>query len=158
METILQHSHNLLRWVVLLFGVLSLLTGLRGVGGKRNFTDGDKRTMLFFMISVDLQLVLGLLLYFFKGYYRNFSGGAMGEVMKNSVSRYWTIEHAIGMIIAIIIVHIGYAGVKGNLPHASKFKRMLWCSLLALLLIALMAPWPFRELGIARPWVPGMAV
>lgn len=155
MDIILQHTHNLLRWVVLLFGVLSLLTGLRGIGGKRPFTDGDKRTMLFFMISCDMQLLVGLLLYYFKGYFDRFSGG-MGAVMKDSVNRFWTVEHALGMIVAIIIVHIGYSGVKGKAPNASKFKKMLWCSLLALIIIALMTPWPWRALGIARPWVPGM--
>jgi hypothetical protein len=91
-----------------------------------------------------------------KGYFRNFSGGNMGVVMKDSIQRFWTIEHFIGMLIAIIIVHIGYSGTKGNRPHASKFRRLFWCSLIALILIALMVPWPFRAPGISRPWVPGM--
>jgi hypothetical protein len=156
MDALLQHTHNILRWLVVLFGVLSLFTGMRGLSGKRNFTDGDKRTAFFFLIACDLQLLIGLALYFMKGYFRNFSGGNMGVVMKDSIQRFWTIEHFIGMLIAIIIVHIGYSGTKGNRPHASKFRRLFWCSLIALILIALMVPWPFRAPGISRPWVPGM--
>jgi len=155
MDAILQSAHNILRWAVVLFGVLSLFTGLRGLNGKRNFTDGDKRTALFFLISCDIQLVLGLALYFTKGYYRNFSGGDMGSIMKDSIQRFWTIEHFIGMLLAIIIVHVGYSGIKGNRSHGAKFRRLFWCTLIALIIIALMVPWPFRAPGISRPWLPG---
>jgi hypothetical protein len=155
METGIQHLHNILRWVVLLFGVLSLLTGLRGLSGKRDFTNGDKRTALYFLIAADLQLLLGLALYFMKGYYRNFNAG-MGEVMRDATMRFWTVEHMAGMIIAIIFVHVAYAGTKGNRPHVSKFRRLFWGTLIALVIMAVIIPWPFREIGIARPWAPGM--
>ena len=158
METLLQSAHNILRWAVLLFGLLSLFSGLRGMNGRRDFTAGDKRNALFFLTACDIQLVLGLALYFMKGYHRNFSGGNMGLVMKNAIQRFWTIEHFIGMLLAIILVHIGYAGTKGARPDAAKFRRLFWCSLLALIIIAAMVPWPFRIPGIARPWIPGISV
>jgi hypothetical protein len=157
-NTFLLSLHNIMRWAVLLFALLALLTGLRGIGGKRDFTNGDKRTALYFLIACDIQLLLGLALYFLQGWYRNFSGGNMGGVMKDPVTRFWTIEHMVGMIIAIIVVHIGYAGTKGNRPHRSKFRRLFWCTLIALLIILVTIPWPFRQMGIARPWVPGMGV
>lgn len=158
MEAILQSAHNIVRWLVLLFCLLSLFTGLRGYSGKRAFTDGDKRTMMFFMISCDIQLLLGLLLYMMKGYFRNFSGETMGEVMRNGVGRFWTVEHTLGMLMAIIFVHIGYSKTKGKASQKYKFRTMLWCSFLALLLFILLIPWPFRIPGIARPLFPGMAV
>jgi hypothetical protein len=158
MEPILQNVHNILRWLVLLFGLLSLFTGLRGLNGKRNFTDGDKRTALFFLTACDIQLLLGLALYFMKGYHRNFSGGNMSTVMKDSVMRFWTVEHSAGMLLAIILVHIAYAGTKGSRLPVAKFRRLFWCTLLALIIIAVMVPWPFRIPGIARPWAPGMSV
>lgn len=158
MDTMLNHLHNIMRWAVLLFGVLTLITGLRGLNGKRDFTNGDKRTALYLLIACDIQLLLGLSLYFTKGYYRVFSGGAMGEVMKNQPMRFWSVEHITGMLIAIILVHIGYAGTKGSRPHAAKFRRLFWCTLIALLIIAVTIPWPFRAPGVARPWIPGMGV
>ena len=153
--TLLQNLHNVLRWAVLLFGLLSLIAGLRGLNGKRSFTNGDKRTALLFLISCDVQLLLGLSLYFTKGYQRAFSGGAMGTVMKDPVMRFWTIEHITGMLIAIILVHIGYAGTKGAKPPASKFSRLFWYTLVALIIFAITIPWPFRTPGVARPWLPG---
>ena len=155
--TILQNIHSILRWAVLLFGLLSLITGLRGIGGGRDFTHGDKRTALYFLLSCDTQLLLGLALYYFKGYWRLFSTVGMKEMMKVQSMRFWSVEHITGMVIAIILVHIGYAGTKGARPPKAKFRRLFWCSLIALLLIAVTIPWPFRGPGIARPWIPGMS-
>jgi hypothetical protein len=144
-----------MRWVVLIFGLLSLISGMRGMGGGRDFAAGDKRNALFFMISCDIQLLLGLALYFTMGYYRNFSGGNIGTVMKDSVMRFWTVEHLIGMLIAIILVHIGYSGTKGDRRDLLKFRRLFWCTLIALVIMIAMIPWPFRAPGIAQPWLPG---
>ena len=152
---ILESIHNIMRWAVLLFGVLSLFSGIRGMSGGRDFTPGDKRNALFFMISCDIQLLLGLALYFMKGYYRNFSGGNMGGVMKEAVTRFWTVEHFVGMLIAIILVHIGYAGTKGDRRDVLKFRKLFWCTLIALIIIFLTIPWPFRTPGIAQPLFPG---
>lgn len=154
METGLQHTHNLLRWAVVLFGLLTLITAIRGLNGKKEFTNGDKRTALYLLISCDIQLLLGLALYFMKPWFKMLTGG--GGVMQNSVARFWSVEHAIGMLVAIILVHIGYAGTKGNRPHGAKFRRLFWCTFIAMVLIAAMVPWPFRAEGIARPIFPGM--
>lgn len=155
MGTGLQHTHNLLRWAVVLFGLLTLITAMRGLNGKKEFTKGDKRTALYLLISCDLQLLLGLALYFTKHWFDALKAG--GSVMKDSIARFWTVEHAVGMLVAIILVHIGYAGTKGSRPHGAKFRRLFWCTLIALILIAAMVPWPFRAPGIARPWFPGMS-
>jgi peptidoglycan/LPS O-acetylase OafA/YrhL len=155
---ILESIHNILRWAVLLFGVLALFSGMRGLNGKQDFTNGDKRTALYLLISCDVQLLLGLALYMMKGYHRAFSGGGMGEVMKNAPMRFWSVEHLTGMVIAIVLVHVGYAGTKGNRPHAAKFRRLFWCVLIAMLIMVATIPWPFRQAGIAQPWIPGMGV
>lgn len=158
MQTGLLHTHNILRWLVLLFGLLSLITGMRGLNGKKEFTNGDKRTAFYFLIVCDLQLLLGLALYFIGDMgYKMMQSMPMSDVMKTPAVRFWAIEHPIGMLLAIIMVHIGYAGTKGNKPHGKKFRMLFWCTLIALILIAATIPWPFREL-VARPMFPGMTV
>jgi hypothetical protein len=156
METGLLHTHNLLRWVVLLFGILALFTGLRGLSGRRAFTEGDKRTAFYFMLACDIQLLLGIALYFLRGWYKVWNAGPVGNIMKDSVLRFWAVEHLAMMIIAIILVHIGYAGTKGDRPHSGKFRRLFFTTLIALLLIAAAVPWPFRR-QVGRPWFPGSA-
>ncbi|MEO6832723.1 MAG: hypothetical protein ABI378_09635 [Chitinophagaceae bacterium] len=150
--TFLQHLHSILRWIVLLFGLLTLISSLRGLNGKRDFTLGDKRTALYLLISVDLQLLVGLSLYFSLGYFKAFTDGTMGAAMKDSVARFWTIEHSLGMILGIVLIHIGYAGIKGNKNSSKKFRRLFWCTLIAMIIFCAMIPWPFRMMGIAKPW------
>lgn len=152
---ILKAIHNIMRWVVLLTGLLALITGLRGIGGGRNFTNGDKRTALYFMIAADIQLLLGLGLYFMTDKLNYWSLG-MKELMGNKTYRFWAVEHPIGMIVAIIFAHVAYAATKGNRAHRAKFRRLFIFTLVSLVLIAATIPWPNRAEGTGRPLMPAM--
>lgn len=152
MEQGLLHLHNFMRWVVLLFVVLSLFKGLSGMNGKKVFAAGDKRIALFMMISADIQLLLGLVLYFMKGWHNTL---ASGTAMSNKALRFWSVEHIAGMLIAIILIHIGYSSVKKNITDGAKFKKLFWFTFIALIIILATIPWPGREL-VGRPLFPGM--
>ena len=75
--------HNFLRWAVILFGLLTLINALTGVLKKRPFTKSDNTSNLFFMISCDLQLVIGLMLYFGNGWFDKLKNFAHFIVIKN---------------------------------------------------------------------------
>ena len=141
--------HSILRWFVLIFGIWAVIRAFSGVTGRKSYNATDRRANLFFMISCDIQLLLGLLLFFVNGWSQRFSGG-MGEVMRDPVSRFFTVEHSLPMLIAIILVHIGISSVKKLSSDTSKHKKVLIFSGIALLLIIISIPWPFRE--VARPW------
>jgi heme A synthase len=153
MESGLLHLHNLLRWIVLLFALLTLIKSFSGMNGTKEMTGKDTRLALFLLISVDIQLLLGLALYIQRGWFKVLSGG--GEVMKNPALRFWSVEHISGMLIAIILIHIGYSATKKNIPDNQKFKRLFWFTLIGLLLMLVTIPWPFREV-VGRPWLPGL--
>jgi hypothetical protein len=153
MATGLLHLHNLLRWVVVILAVITLLRSLNGLNGKKLFTDGDRKTTLFLMISADIQLLLGLALYFMRGWSQQLSTPGF---MKNAVMRYWSMEHALGMIVAILLIHISYAAAKSGRPAVAKFRRIFVCVLLAVLVAVVVMPWPGRPEGIAKPLFPGM--
>jgi len=156
MQTGILHLHNLMRWVVILFMLLTLIKSASGMGGNKTFTSGDRKTALFMMISVDIQLLLGLYLYFTGAWgIKNIQNQGMGNIMKDNVSRFFAIEHTIGMLIAIILVHIGYATIKKNINDKSKFSKLFWFTLIAVVITLIFIPWPFRE-GVGRPWFPGM--
>jgi hypothetical protein len=55
------------------------------------------------------------------------------------------------MIIAWILVHVGRVMVKKSSLSSSKFTKSLLFFGIALLLILIATPWPFRE-AVARPW------
>jgi uncharacterized membrane protein YphA (DoxX/SURF4 family) len=77
----------------------------------------------------------------------------MSVVMKNASLRFFAIEHMVGMLIAIILVHVGYGFSKKDIPDAMKHKRAILFYGLALLIILVFIPWPFRTVGAGRGWL-----
>lgn len=141
--------HNFIRWAVLLFGLWTLLNALRGVFGNRSFTAGDNRTNLFFMIFCDIQLLIGLILYFVNSWFDRLKD--LGNNMKDPYNRFFTMEHMLLMIIAWILVHVGRASIKRAGTDAAKHKRMLIFFGIAIVLILVSIPWPFRAV-IGKPY------
>jgi hypothetical protein len=56
------------------------------------------------------------------------------------------------MLIAIILLHIGKAQGKKTISDKSKHRRTLVFYLLALLIIIISIPWPFRQIGANSHW------
>jgi hypothetical protein len=135
--------HSILRWAVLLFGIWAVLKAIGGLSAKRNYAGADNKTSLFLMISCDLQLLIGLVLYFGNSWFDMLKSNT-AEVMKTSAMRFFAMEHALMMIIAWLLVHVGRSMVKRTLVFFG----------IALLLILAMIPWPFRATGIGRQWFP----
>ncbi len=151
MYNIILHIHSSLRWIVLL---LLLIVFYRSVtADNRPFTDTDKKYGLFTMIVCDIMLLIGLYQWFAGswGLY-SIQHNGMKEVMQNPVLRFYAVEHTTGMLIAIIMVHIGRAYTKKNIPDSTKHKRAALFFGLALLIVLISLPWPFREAGVGRHW------
>ncbi|MBC7868291.1 MAG: hypothetical protein H7X88_12220, partial [Gloeobacteraceae cyanobacterium ES-bin-316] len=90
MESGLLHLHNLLRWIILLFLLLALLQAF----GKK---PGLKKTSLWLLISAHITLLIGLYQYFTGAFgYKLIEANGFGGVMKDSVLRFWAIEHITG--------------------------------------------------------------
>ena len=142
--------HNLVRWAIVLFGLWTVLNALTGVFGKRTYTPADNRTNLFFMISCDIQLILGLILYFGGQWFDRLKD--LGNNMKDPYTRFFTMEHSVMMLAAWVLVHVGRTTVKNTTGDAAKHKRSLIFFGLVLLLIIAAVPWPFRE-AVGRPWL-----
>jgi hypothetical protein len=143
METGLLHLHNILRWIILIL----LLVALIHAFGKKI---AIRKSSLWLMISAHIMLLIGLY---------QVIGGRFGiikglpesvELMKNSFYRFYWIEHPVGMLLAIILITIARGKSK-----ALNYKAASWLYLIALILILVSIPWPFRE-GVGRPWFPGM--
>ncbi len=140
--------HSLLRWAVLLFGVLTLANAISGIATKRVFTESDNKSNLLFMISCDIQLLIGLILYFSNGWFtqlKNFS-----QIKTDPYARFFALEHMSMMLLAWVLVHVGRASVKRASTDAAKHKKMLLFFGLALIFILAAIPWPFRA-AIGKP-------
>lgn len=145
--------HSILRWAVLVFGLWAAGAALSGVVAKRNYSSYDNRSGLLFMIFCDIQLLIGLILYFTGLWFEKVKSD-MGAVMKEPAERFFAVEHALMMIIAWMLVHIGRSMVKRADTDAQKHKKAIIFFGLALIIILAMIPWPFRQTGIARQLFP----
>lgn len=145
------HLHSFLRWAIILAGLWAVIRSLKGVTGKTPFTPADKKAGLFFMIACDLQLLVGLIIFFFVSGYSATGMASMSNAMKDPVLRFFTVEHEIMAILAIALVHIGKSKIKKATTDAQKHKLGLIFFGLAFIIILALIPWPFRE-AIGKPW------
>lgn len=141
--------HNLIRWLILIFAFWTIIRAISGLTVKREYTSTDSRSNFFFMLGMDIQLLIGMILYFTNGWFESLKN--MGESMKDPMVRFFTMEHSVMMIIAWILVHAGRISVKKATNSNAKFKKTLLFFGIALLIILIAIPWPFRE-AVARPW------
>lgn len=144
--------HSIGRWILLLLLLVAIFKSL--AAGNQPFTSGDQKIGLFLIIVADLMLLVGLYLWFTgpRGYNLIEENGMSG-VMKNNTFRFFAVEHQVGMLLSIILIHIGKAQGKRNLTDKSKHRRTLIFYFLALLIILASIPWPFREIGEGRGWI-----
>lgn len=144
MYTGLLHLHSLLRWVILILAVLAIYQAFT----KSN---GLKKTSLWLLIAAHTTLLVGIYQWVVGNLgLKLIQASSMGEVMKNAATRFWVVEHFTGMLIGIILITIARGKVKKD-----NYKAASWLYLIALLIILVTIPWPFRA-GIGRGWFPGM--
>ncbi|MCK9403159.1 MAG: hypothetical protein M0Q26_07145 [Chitinophagaceae bacterium] len=156
MQTGLVHLHNILRWVILIFLLVSTVKAYTGWKGKKALTPGDKKVWLITLIAAHTTALLG---------FYQVALGRYGFIttvppegasfMKDRVLRFFWIEHPMGMLIAIILITMGYIKAKKQVSDEVKYKKAFTYFGIALVVILASIPWPFREL-IGRPWFPGL--
>jgi hypothetical protein len=141
MYTGLLHSHNLLRWFVLIVMLVAVAFAVYGWLAKRPFTKKDNIAGLLLTIGVDLQLLIGLILYLFVSPFTKAAFADFGAAMKNSVLRFYAVEHILLMIIALILIHIGRVKSKKALTDVKKHRMAAIFYGIAFILILLGIPW-----------------
>ncbi|MFM7309608.1 MAG: hypothetical protein ACKOZY_03300, partial [Flavobacteriales bacterium] len=108
MTELLNHIHSALRWVALLCMLLAIVHA--AVRMYRPLLPTGMKWHLFALISMHTQLIIGLLLYFTSERMKAFREA--GNVMKNALSRFFVMEHLVGMVLAIVLLTIGYSKAK----------------------------------------------
>src|SRR5262245_61752656 len=116
--------HSWLRWILLILLLVSIVKSLSGFSGKKSLTAGDKKVWLFTMISAHTTLLIGLILTLF-GTYGVFTYNVPEgtSVMKDTVLRFFWVEHPVMMLLAIVLITIGRGQAKKSIPDATKFKK-----------------------------------
>ncbi|MDA9128296.1 hypothetical protein N9J65_05480 [Flavobacteriaceae bacterium] len=137
----IQMLHSLLAYAVLILLIVAVLNAVIGSIKQTDFSPRDFKLTLWALIATHTQVVLGLVLYFISplGIKSFSSNGA--KVMKDATLRLFAVEHISVMIIAAVLLTIGYAKQKRTEDSATKFKRISTFYAIALLLILSRIPW-----------------
>ena len=136
MNSILTHAHSGLRWVAIILLLLAIINAFT----SKTFEKKHKMINLFTMITLHTQLIIGLVQYFItSGKVKFFDGW-----MKEAAFRFYGMEHLMGMLIAIVLITVGYSKSKRGATDAEKFKSIKVFYLIGFILILASIPWPFR--------------
>lgn len=136
----LVHAHSGLRWIALVLLVAAVVVAIGKWQGRSGYTDGNRKLYLFTLIAVHTQLIIGLILYVISPKV-NFS------LISDKLYRFYTVEHTAGMLIAIVLITIGYSRSKRTTDAIAKQRLIGIFYGIGLLLILVSIPWPFRNLG-----------
>lgn len=145
--TIVLSLHNILRWLVLLFGLLAIIRSINGLNFKRGYTGQDNRIGMWFVSLLDLQVLLGLLLYFVLSPLTTVALQNFGRAMGNAPMRYFLVEHAVLMLLALVAAHVGRVMARKADSAASKHRRTAIWFAISLLIVLAAIPWPFLAAG-----------
>jgi hypothetical protein len=133
MHSLLLVTHSVIRYFLLILLLLVIVRSLLGWLNKSAYSKMDDRLSLVLFIFTHTQLLLGIILFFVSPLVI-FSGASM----KDSVARYWLVEHNTGMIIAIVLISIARISSKKLADAVAKHKRMFIFNFIALAIILVM--------------------
>ena len=141
--------HNVVRWAALILAIVATVSAFLGWFGKREWSTRDRKIGSFFGIAMDIQLLLGLILYFMYSPLTRTALADFGAAMGVKDLRFYAIEHATYMILAVVFAHLGSILARRAPESKAKFQRAAIFFGLSLLLILLGIPW-------TRPLFPGL--
>jgi hypothetical protein len=144
MSTTILLLHSWLRWVALVAGVAATIAVLRDNTPPPAASRAD-RWGLILMITLDIQMLLGLVMYLTVTLPS--IQGRMAEVMKDSGARFFAVEHITMMMGAVIITHVGRVLARKSASADAKKMKLLVCFGIATVLMFLAVPWPGMRAG-----------
>ena len=146
MYTTILTLHSWLRWLALVAGVAATIAALTDTTPPPSASRAD-RWGLILMITLDIQMLLGLVMYLavsptMEAIRRNF-----GASMKDPVARFWAVEHITMMLGAVVITHVGRVLARKSATADAKKMKLLVCFGVATVLMFLAVPWPGMRAG-----------
>jgi len=94
------------------------------------------------MMALDIQMLLGLFLYLLLSPFTTQALQDFGAAMRNPPLRFWAVDHAATMFLAVIVVHVGRVLVRKAATQESKRWRLAASAGFATFLMLLAMPWP----------------
>jgi len=135
---ILLALHNLNRWIVVVLIVVVLVRAYAGWLQKKGWVDLDRRVSLWTTIALDVQLLLGLVLYL--GDWLPLWSD-VGAVMSTPLLRLFALEHPFYALLAVIAAHVGSSGARRTADALAQHRFLALAFSLVMLFILVGMPW-----------------
>jgi hypothetical protein len=140
--------HSWLRWLTIAAGLGATLTAFSGQAGAASAR--ADRWSLIFTIALDVQLLLGLVLYVALSPATAAIFDDFGAAMRDPVARFWGVEHVTLMLVSVIAAHVGRVLARKAPTPAAKRLRLAACMTIATVAMLAAIPWPGMRAG--RPF------
>ena len=138
MYLIFKDFHSYVAFLLLVVLMLVIVVAIYGWVKVKPYNKIVSILSLVGLGAAQSQFTIGLILYFISPLgMSNFSGDAM----KNALSRLYIAEHPLMMLLAIVLVTIGYIKTKKAKDDNSKYKNMAIYYSIGLAFILSRIPW-----------------
>jgi hypothetical protein len=144
----LLHTHNTTRWLVLIAALVALVLAAAGLASRSEYLKKHRLANLAFVVTMDLQLVIGLLLYVVSPLVQA-AFSDMATAMSVRELRFFAVEHMAVMLLAVALAHLGSVMIKRASSDGAKHARALTFFGLSTTAVIFSIPW-------WRPLLPGM--
>jgi hypothetical protein len=145
--TLLLSAHNFTRWLVLAAAIWALVRMWHGFATGRGWTGKDRTAGFVFLRLFELQFLLGIVLFVTSPVVRPIFSN-LRLMVSEPLQRYFSLEHPIQMILALVAAQVGFAVAKRVEGDRRKFLRAAIGFTIAILLILAAIPWAGEN---ARP-------
>ena len=139
---ILKHAHSGLRWLFLVIIIFAIVNAIRKWKSGDKFGAKDKLLNIITIALTHTMGIIGIVLFFISPKIQFTEG-----FMKNDQIRFYLTQHTFGMVLAIILITIGYSKAKKAAKDSVKFRKTAVWFTISLLIVLISIPWPFWEVG-----------
>ena len=138
--TVIRHLHSIVRWLLLAGLLSSVILAITGLSGKKGLGNTGRLFARFTMYFAHLQLTVGIILFLISPRVI-FSS----DSMRSPILRFFLVEHTSAMVLAIILITLGYIRMKKAADDIRSTRTLLWYYLFSLVIILILIPWPFTR-------------
>ena len=145
--TIFLSAHSYLRWIVLILALVAVFKALSGWLGNRRWEASDQKIGGFFVGALDLQFLVGIILFAFLSPITEAAFQDFGAAMANKVTRFFVTEHTLLMLVSVAMAHVGRSRSRRIEDPVKRHKTVAIFFGLSLILMLAGIPWSFLSYG-----------
>ncbi len=142
-------AHSIVRWLIVAAAFAATVKVFIGWLGKQKWSKLDDRLGLIFTIVMDVQVLVGILLYVISPLIHS-AWTSLSSALADPSLRFFTLFHELLMLAAVAMAHLGRALPRKQSSDMGKYRTAAIFFALSIVILLLAIPWPF---DFGRPWL-----